>query len=152
MGNETKPAAPSDEDLGAALRKIATTLGQDEFEYYARRFVEWASDDTFLTLLAKRRVHRVKVFVQPPDRIDGILEHLVEMVMKVPVACVAPFESSALRSLDPDDMHPRCEESDECQRGNCRGVCVLLHGTQADGSPREPSDYRATQWEIVDGG
>lgn len=93
MENKTKPAAPSDEDLGAALRKIAVTLGQDEdgFAYYARRFVEWAGNESMMRRLADRRIHRVKVFVQPADaHLDGILEHLVEMMTQRAEA-VSPF-------------------------------------------------------------
>jgi hypothetical protein len=51
MSTETKTAAPSDEQLGAALRKIAEAIGQtqDGFAYYVKQ-------------------------------IDGVLEHAVEML------------------------------------------------------------------------
>jgi hypothetical protein len=75
-------AAPSDAQLGAALRKIAEANGQttNGFAYYAKRFVEWASDDEWLCRMSKRKIHRVKIFVQPAGQIDGVLERAVEML------------------------------------------------------------------------
>ena len=91
----TEPV-PSDEQLGAALRKIAEALGQSpkSFAYYSAQFVAWAGNEGFVDILTRSRVHRVRVFVQPPDRLDCVLEHLVEMLVPTPADTADPFEGS----------------------------------------------------------
>jgi hypothetical protein len=94
MSDETKTAAPSDEQLGAALRKIAEANGQTPaaFAFYAATFVRWSSDDAWILRISRRqRVRRVKVIVHPADdRFDGVFEHIVEMIAgdNVPVSAV----------------------------------------------------------------
>ena len=93
MEVESKRVAPSDEELGAALRKIATALGRtpDSWAYYAKQFVDWSSNAMYMRTLGSLRVRRVKVFVQPSKMIDGVLEHLVEMMVPAPGSAEPPF-------------------------------------------------------------
>jgi len=96
---EDKKAAPTDAELGAALRKIAAANGgkPESFDWYATQFVRFAGDDKLLANLAARKIHRVKIFVHPPSRTDGLFEMINEMISgERPAVLAAAFDGHEL--------------------------------------------------------
>ncbi len=87
---ETEQAAPTDAELGAALRKIAEANGGEpkSFDWYATNFVRFAGDKS-LSRLTAQTIRRVKVFVHPPGRSDGLFEMIVEMISGEKPTCMA---------------------------------------------------------------
>lgn len=81
----------SDEQLGAAVRRIARacSAGANEqtFRYYAHALVNFA-DCVDIASNGSLHVDRITVRVEPTGRIDGLIEHLLEMVTNKPV-CVS---------------------------------------------------------------
>lgn len=73
----------TDEQLGAAIRRIAQNLdpgwSENSFDYYARSMVSFAG-----TTEGLEPIERCRAYVSPPNRIDGLIEHLVEMVTGQP--------------------------------------------------------------------
>ena len=73
----------TDEQLGAAIRRIAQNLdpgfSADSFDYYARSMVDFAH-----TTEGLGPIERCRAAVSPPGVIDGLVEHLIEMVTGMP--------------------------------------------------------------------
>lgn len=76
---------PTDEQLGAALRRIAehTDNKPDVFEWYVNQIIRGAEhiDDGSWK---PEPIKRTRILVEPPDQLDGLLELLVEMVTGKP--------------------------------------------------------------------
>lgn len=77
--------AVTDEQLGAAVRTIATRIGGSdghEINWYAEKIVAFADS---MPIGDRIQVDRVRVMVRPESRrIDGLLEHLTEMITGAP--------------------------------------------------------------------
>jgi hypothetical protein len=102
MSKDSKTAGETantitDERLGAAIRLLATVAprasAEAAFDYYARTIVRWSQDPALLARLAARKPTRIKVLVSPAGQVDGLFEHLCEMVSgECPTAALDPFD------------------------------------------------------------
>lgn len=74
----------TDEEVGRALRKIAEAIGQtpDQWDWYAQQFVRWSTREGAMKRLRANgpSVVRSRIYVDPPDAVDGVLEYIVEMM------------------------------------------------------------------------
>lgn len=93
----------TDEQLGNAIRRISAVCSmswnEDTFQYYARSIVHMA-DRMEVEEASTYHVQRIRITVDPPARIDGLVEHLLEMVTDMPATC-GPWPVSVL--TDPPD-------------------------------------------------
>lgn len=78
----------TDEQLGDAIRRIADRIapdrGPDSFQWYARELVR-AADMLDDGSWVPGKLNRIRVWVDPVDQLDGLIERWLEMLTGIPV-------------------------------------------------------------------
>jgi hypothetical protein len=83
----------TDAQLGEAIRRLAKCCAPDRkpgaFQYYARSMVHMAEHCEGRPP-GSLSVDRIRVMVEPTGVLDGLIEHLLEMVIDRPCGVVEP--------------------------------------------------------------
>jgi hypothetical protein len=126
----------TDERLGAALRAIAMAAPRDRanseasFDFYAKTLIRWAEDPNLLARFENRSPTRIKILVSPSGVIDGLIEHLCELVSgECPTSVLDPFDTNDIVGRIADlamDSDRKIGESQARIQGQIEGLAWVL--------------------------